>query len=1519
MYKNKILNFVLTIGLLLSSMQFSPVRAASLQENRIPPAPASLDEVFEYYGRLGDIQGMVGVVVELSNRPAVVVYTKAKDTLHTPESLSAITKSQIDLIQQEQDTFSRALKDRNIDVTELFRTQRVYNGIYLYVDASELPELAKVPGVKALHPLIPKEIEHTTSVPLIGALQVWAGTSAYQGDGIKIGVIDTGIDYIHNDFGGGADYTGQDFTTLDESGNLFPTAKVVGGWDFAGDDYDAGGTGSALVPVPDPDPMDCNGHGTHVAGTAAGFGVLPGGDTYTESGSDTYANLVTLSENDYISKFSIAPGVAPKASLYALRVFGCSGSTNLTDQAIEWAMDPNNDNDFSDHLDVINMSLGSSFGSENDTTAVASNNAAQAGVIVVTSAGNGYDVYYVAGSPGVAQRAISVANTQDKGAVVSAFELISTSGTMAPGLYQAVEAGFGPTTFNLTGELAYGAPTNGCGSSPISGVSGKIALIDRGTCTFATKYQNAVNGGATGVLVANHVDGWPFAMGGSPTGSVTAPAMMTTLAVGNQLKADLGSGAVTVRLTSEYHNQYVALEPSLEDTISSSSSRGIARVTNLLKPDIAAPGDTIFSAATGTGNQGVSYSGTSMSSPHVAGVMAILRQQHPSWAVEQLKALVMNTATNDVLAGANKHTPSRVGAGRVSVLNATQSDVISYNTDNPEIVSVPFGVVKVEDTTTGVDQTLTKSIAVENKGASSQTYNVTFDSRYPSNSGITFSLLDASDNPLSSVTVAAGGTETIKVKVDLDAALLDKTIDPTVSVGDRSTMGEAGGYVVLTSTGSQPQLRVPVHIAARAAANMKVTETVLNMSGASGTLHLTPSGTPVDLTNDYSLAYILELLGEEPALTGLAYPSMASADLHHIGAMSDYPTNAWDNSNVYFGFSTYADWDTLHSVEFDIYVDTNEDNVDDYVIYNYDTGSSSRNDTLVTVVFDLHTYTDVYSDYINLYGGSVNTNVFNNNVLVMPVFLTDLGLDESANTDFNFYVVTYHRDSPTGNYVDRSAVYSYDVKNKVFDSTHPSYKNPLWNDDSTYSPTFDITYDNTYLNSTTQGLLLLHLHNKTNTAEVVPVGAIPDPWVGGVSIESDQNIVAVARPHVGSQVASYIASGAGSTTQYVPMLFKDAFGGAYDAALYIQNQGDVSATLSIEFRKDDGAVVYTLNDTLDAKASKGYWLPSIAGLGTSFVGGAKVTSNQPVLAVGRPHISGEVMTYNGVAAGSTTAWLPMFFKDGYGSYNAALYVQNLTGSSATLTIEYLNLDGTVACTDNDTLDANASKGYWSKQVTCDTGSLPAGFVGSVKVTSTKNILTVARPHLGTQITTYNGFAGGAATAYVPMLFRKAFGGSYNAALYLQNVSDSSADVTIDYVDNAGIVKATQTVTNLDAGAITNVWLPLVAGLPDGFVGGARITATQEVIAVGRPHLDSEITAYNGAAAGSLNAFLPMLFKNAFGGDYNSAFYIQNVTANAATVNISFYDDAGALSCIKTVTLDANATTGFWLPSTICTP
>ena len=141
------------------------------------------------------------------------------------------------------------------------------------------------------------------------------------------------------------------------------------------------------VPHPDPNPLDCNGHGSHVAGTAAGSGVLANGTTYTGP-----YNATTISGNSW----TIGPGVAPKADLYGLRVFGCEGSTDVVVDAIEWAVDHD--------MDVINMSLGSPFGTADDPSAVASTNAAKAGVIVVTSAGNSGPNQYIIGLAGHRRR-----------------------------------------------------------------------------------------------------------------------------------------------------------------------------------------------------------------------------------------------------------------------------------------------------------------------------------------------------------------------------------------------------------------------------------------------------------------------------------------------------------------------------------------------------------------------------------------------------------------------------------------------------------------------------------------------------------------------------------------------------------------------------------------------------------------------------------------------------------------------------------------------------------------------------------------------------------------------------------------------------------------------------------------------------------------------------------------------------------------------------------------------------------
>src|SRR5262249_23021300 len=163
--------------------------------------------------------------------------------------------------------------------------------------------------------------------------------------------------------------------------------------------------------------------------------------------------------------------------LYAIRVFGCNGSTDLVVPAIEWTVDPNGDGDFSDHLDVINMSLGSDFGPGDDTDAVASDNAALAGVIVVAAAGNAGDTYYVTGSPGDSGRTVSVASSLDNG--LSKTQLVVNSPFNAT--LQAGNASFGAPldATGVTGNLVYAQPNDGCSALTNAGdIAGHIALID---------------------------------------------------------------------------------------------------------------------------------------------------------------------------------------------------------------------------------------------------------------------------------------------------------------------------------------------------------------------------------------------------------------------------------------------------------------------------------------------------------------------------------------------------------------------------------------------------------------------------------------------------------------------------------------------------------------------------------------------------------------------------------------------------------------------------------------------------------------------------------------------------------------------------------------------------------------------------------------------------------------------------------------------------------------------------------
>ena len=306
----------------------------------------------------------------------------------------------------------------------LFQTHTAYNGIAVIATPDRLRLLRAIPGVVDIHVVAPKARSSTRAVSFIGAPQFWSATrqltgNHVTGNGVRIGIIDSGIDYTHATFGGPGtpDAFRSNNPTIIEAGT-FPTEKIIAGYDFVGDAYDASGRVGSPIPNPDPDPLDCagdgadavrrisGGHGTHVASIAAGYGVDAAGRTYRGlySGSVSYADLL------------VAPGVAPGASLVALKVFGCRGTTTFLTRAIDYAIDPNGDGNTDDRLvDVLNISLGSPFGGENDPDVVAINRAVDAGVVVVVAAGDTGGTFYAVNSPSSAGKAIAVGASVDAG------------------------------------------------------------------------------------------------------------------------------------------------------------------------------------------------------------------------------------------------------------------------------------------------------------------------------------------------------------------------------------------------------------------------------------------------------------------------------------------------------------------------------------------------------------------------------------------------------------------------------------------------------------------------------------------------------------------------------------------------------------------------------------------------------------------------------------------------------------------------------------------------------------------------------------------------------------------------------------------------------------------------------------------------------------------------------------------------------------------------------------------------
>ncbi len=399
-------------------------------------------------------------------------------------------------------------------------------------------------------------------------------------------------------------------------------------------------------------------------------------------------------------------------------------------------------------------------------------------------------------------------------------------------------------------------------------------------------------------------------------------------------------------------------------------------------------------------------------------------------------------------------------------------------------------------------------------------------------------------------------------------------------------------------------------------------------------------------------------------------------------------------------------------------------------------------------------------------------------------------------------------------------------------------------------------------------------------------------WVGGVTISSDFPLVGVGRPQIDTQVMAYAGVPSGSTTVFVPMLFRNAWS-IYNAALYIQNvDAGSAADITVHYYDADGNLTCTRNDNIPALASHGYWLPKEC-VPNDWVGGAVITSDRDIIALGRPHIGAEITTYNGFSSGSSSMYVPMLFSRAWNSYNAALYIQNTDAFSSTdISIQYRDLNGNLTCTHNDTLAPRAARGYWIP-LEC----VPTGWVGGAVITSSAtDIVAIGRPHIGTRITAYNGFASGSQDVTVPMLYKSTSDGN-ESALYIQNLDNTfSGNIEMYFYDMTGDQTCFKTDT-IPPFASHGYWLAAEDCLPEDWRGSVEIRSDTSVVAMGRPHYGTEIFAYDGFVSNSTNAFLPMLFRVAFDGTYNAAFYLHNVdVGQTANVTMDYYDSSGLLVC-----------------------
>jgi minor extracellular serine protease Vpr len=912
--------------------------------------PASLDQ-----------KRSVDVVVKLAGKP---VGQQIADAKAAGRTIGAAGRAAL-VRQLKSAQASTLAAARGLGASVRYTYQTAYNGFSVRIFASRLAALASLKNVIAVSPTWIVQPDNERGIPYIGAPAAWQDLGV-TGAGMKIGVIDTGIDYYHANFGGSgnpADFAADDGLTIGTA--AFPNAKVAGGTDFVGDAYNADGTGAATVPHPDPDPLDCNGHGSHTSGTAAGYGVLSDGSTFTGPYDAT-----TVSSHTW----RIGPGVAPEAQIYAYRVFGCAGSasSDVVIAAIDQAA--------SDGMNVVNMSLGSDFGDADpaDPEVEAIENSTAAGTLTVASAGNGGPSAYITGRPASANSAISVAAIDASFAALPAGVIDIGSGlTLANNNGGPLPVG--PAQVDVLPDGA-GGISLGCDASEYTGTAGKIVVTLRGTCDRVARAKFGQAAGAAAVIMVNNSSGYPPFEG--PITGVTIPFLG---ALSSDAAALLGANGTSHTITPS-----TITNPGYKK-VAGFSSGGPRNGDSAAKPDIAAPGVSLFSTAVGTGTEGVFISGTSMASPHVAGSAILVRQAHPSWTPAQIKAVIENTASADASVLAANQNIRLVGAGVVQPRAAAASAVYA-TTDTPGGASLSYGYDELNGA-----YLETHTITFHNTDSVDHSFDIGRSGQASLNASFSLSA--------SSVTVPAGGTASVDLTIQISAANVAAL--PTADLFGKGGAGPGGlftvrGVVTATPnpTGSNlAAFRVPYMLVPRGTSGITAgTPSAYSFSNgvATRTATLSNGGIHSGIADVYAWGI------SDPADNPDTVIDIRNAGVQVLPGEAGGST-ASDRLLV-FAVNVGGSWSTACTTEFDFAIDTDANGKPDYFVVGVDLGA------VLTGTFNGQMASFVFK--VNKKGPQTLVDAFyadtgmNGSTLELPALASDLGLKFGAGS-FSYSVTGF--------------------------------------------------------------------------------------------------------------------------------------------------------------------------------------------------------------------------------------------------------------------------------------------------------------------------------------------------------------------------------------------------------------------------------------------------------------------------------------------------------------------------------